>query len=110
MTKELVDKLYPTVSKTPIIYSNEIKNQQESVKHLAEINLALAGTSMVQQDAEFRYAKNLAEFLFKKHFSSDKHYASGQVVWEPLDTTLGILTQIENMVSTLVRVDEAPDK
>lgn len=56
-----------------------------------------------QPDPAFSYAASLATALFKKHFANEPHYASGQVVWRPLDTTAGILTQIDNMVSVLVK-------
>jgi hypothetical protein len=57
-------------------------------------------------DKTYSYAKELAEALYRKHFSKDAHYASGRVVWEVLGDTLGVLTQIDNMVSTLERPEE----
>ena len=41
--------------------------------------------------------------LFKQHFASDEHYASGRIVWGVNDTVIGILTQIDNMVADMVR-------
>ena len=55
------------------------------------------------QDNTYSYAKNLAEAIFKQHFASDEHYASGQIVWGVNDTVIGILTQIDNMVTDMVR-------
>lgn len=51
----------------------------------------------------YREAAQLATTLFKKHFANDEHYASGKVVWELCDSTAGVISQIDNMVSTLVR-------
>ena len=39
------------------------------------------------------YAKMLAETLYKQYYKDDSPN------WEPLDTTTGLLTQIDNMVS-----------
>ena len=55
------------------------------------------------QDNTYSYAKNLAEAIFKQHFASDEHYASGRIVWGVNDTVIGILTQIDNMVADMVR-------
>ena len=57
-------------------------------------------------DNTYNYAKSLAEAIFKQHFASDEHYASGQVVWGVNDTVIGILTQIDNMVADMVRRPE----
>jgi hypothetical protein len=56
-----------------------------------------------EQDHTYGYAKGLAEAIFKKHFASDEHYASGRIVWGVNDTVIGILTQIDNMVADMVR-------
>lgn len=52
-------------------------------------------------DAAYSYAAQLATSLFKKHFAGDEDYVSGRVVWGLSDTTVGVLTQIDNMVSGL---------
>ena len=57
-------------------------------------------------DNTYGYAKSLAEAIFKQHFSSDEHYASGRIVWDVNDTVIGILTQIDNMVADMVRKPE----
>ena len=62
-----------------------------------------AGLLANQQDDAYPYAKRLAESLFKKHFASEDDYASGRIAWEVCDTTLGVLTQIDNMVCGLVK-------
>lgn len=60
-------------------------------------------------DAAFSEASSLATALFKKHFAHEPDYASGKVVWGLCDTTAGILTQIDNMVSGLVQPVPASD-
>ena len=54
-------------------------------------------------DNTYNYAKSLAEAIFKQHFASDEHYASGRIVWGVNDSVIGILTQIDNMVADMVR-------
>ena len=44
----------------------------------------------------FNYAKTLAIAIQEKHFPEATQ-------WKPLDDTLGLLTQIDNMVSRLVK-------
>jgi hypothetical protein len=56
-----------------------------------------------ERGAAFREAGSLATRLFKKHFAHEPDYASGKVVWRLCDTTRGIISQIDNMVSGLVR-------
>lgn len=60
-------------------------------------------TAPAQQDETYQEAKRLAEWLFKTHYASEEDYASGRVVWEVLDTTQGVLSQIDNMVCRLVK-------
>ena len=48
-------------------------------------------------------AVSLATALFKKHFAHEEHYASGRIVWAPCDTTAGVISQIDNMVSRLIQ-------
>jgi hypothetical protein len=57
----------------------------------------------VQDELAYREAVSLATWLFKKHFAREEHYASGRVVWEPCDTTAGVISQIDNMVCGLVQ-------
>ena len=54
-------------------------------------------------DIAYREAVRLATLLFKKHFAHEEHYASGRIVWEPCDTTAGVISQIDNMVCELVK-------
>ena len=46
----------------------------------------------VDDDVIYQYAKSLAEILHEKHFPANTE-------WSCLDTTLGILTQIDNMTT-----------
>lgn len=48
-------------------------------------------------------ASGLANSMFKKHFSHERHYASGEVVWGLCDSVRGVISQIDNMASGLVR-------
>jgi hypothetical protein len=45
----------------------------------------------------YGYAKRLAEAIYQKHYKQD------WPEWKPLDTTLGVLTQIDNMIGVLVK-------
>ena len=75
---------------------------EEQEKQIAE--LTAQQVEKESSDARtYREAVDLATALFKKHFANDEHYASGRVVWEVCDSTSGVISQIDNMVSTLVR-------
>ena len=69
---------------------------------------AMAQPQPVQDDVAYKEAANLATALFKKHFAHEEHYASGKVVWELCDTTAGVISQIDNMVSGLVQLKQEP--
>lgn len=56
-------------------------------------------------EATYNEAKRLAEWLFKTHYAADEDYASGNVVFEVCDTVAGVISQIDNMLSGLVRKD-----
>lgn len=47
----------------------------------------------------YRYAVRLASSMWEKHYPEAKD-------WSPLDTTLGVLTQIDNMVTGLCRAQQ----
>lgn len=72
----------------------------------AHAQQAMAPASSI--DPAFSYASSLATALFKQHYASEPDYASGKVAWGLCDTTAGILTQIGNMVSGLVKPAGAP--
>jgi hypothetical protein len=73
-------------------------------------DILTAAIEQAEQDHTYGYAKELAETMFKQHFASDEHYASRRVVWSVNDTVIGILTQIDNMVSGMVRKPEQAEK
>ena len=56
-----------------------------------------------QPDLAYSAACNLATALFKKHFAHLPDFASGQAVWSLCDSTAGVISQIDNMVSGLVQ-------
>ena len=60
-----------------------------------------------QPDPAYSAACHLATALFKKHFAHLPDYASGQVVWGLCDSTAGVISQIDNMVSGLVQPAQA---
>ena len=61
------------------------------------------GQAPAQPDPAYSAACHLATVLFKKHFAHLPDYASGQVVWGLCDSTAGVISQIDNMVSGLVQ-------
>jgi hypothetical protein len=69
------------------------------------IREALREAQPAAQPTEPAYteAVSLATALFKKHFAHEEHYASGRIVWGPCDTTAGVISQIDNMVSGLIQ-------
>ena len=72
-------------------------------QHGLEAMQALRAALEQPQDIAYHEAVSLAKWLFRKHFAHEEDYASGRVVWEPCDTTVGVISQIENMVCGLVR-------
>lgn len=82
----------------------------------ANVEIDAAITSLRQAIAEaekqetdtlaYREAARLAEWLFKKHYAHEEHYASGRVVWGLCDTTAGVISQIDNMVCQLVKAEK----
>lgn len=61
--------------------------------------LITAAPQQAAQDAlAYQAACSLATRLFKKHFSKNVEYASGKVTWGLCDTTVGVISQIVNMV------------
>jgi len=51
----------------------------------------------IEQDHAYGYASRLAVAIWQKHYMKDAPK------WKPLDTTEGVLTQIDNMTCGLVR-------
>lgn len=58
-------------------------------------------------DPAYSEACSLANALFEKHYRQEPDYASGRVVWSLCDTTAGVISQIDNMVSGLARAPAA---
>ena len=61
------------------------------------------GQAPAKPDPAYSAACNLATALFKKHFAHLPDFASGQVVWGLCDSTAGVISQIDNMVSGLLQ-------
>ena len=61
------------------------------------------GQAPAKPDPAYSAACNLATALFKKHFAHLPDFASGQAVWSLCDSTAGVISQIDNMVSGLVQ-------
>ena len=61
------------------------------------------GQAPAKPDPAYSEACNLATALFKKHFAHLPDFASGQAVWSLCDSTAGVISQIDNMVSGLVQ-------
>jgi hypothetical protein len=52
-----------------------------------------------EQDEAYKAAAYLAKAIFDSLYANKEPYVSGKVVWELCDTTVGVITQIDNMVS-----------
>jgi hypothetical protein len=74
--------------------------QDDAITALRE---ALAQPASQPTEPAYTEAVSLATALFKKHFAHEEHYASGRIVWGPCDTTAGVISQIDNMVSGLIQ-------
>ena len=61
------------------------------------------GQAPAKPDPAYSAACSLATALFKKHFAHLPDFASGQAVWSLCDSTAGVISQIDNMVSGLVQ-------
>jgi hypothetical protein len=60
-----------------------------------------------EPDPAYQYACSLAQAIFDSEYASDPDYASGKVKWGLCDSTAGVLTQIDNMVSGMKRATPA---
>lgn len=71
--------------------------------------VALTPTAQTAPAADPAYSEacSLATALFEKHYRQEPDYASGRVVWSLCDTTAGVISQIDNMVSGLARAPAA---
>ena len=61
------------------------------------------GQAPAKPDPAYSAACHLATALFKKHFAHLPDFASGRAVWSLCDSTAGVISQIDNMVSGLVQ-------
>ena len=73
------------------------------VRQLAHHWLASHVQAPAKPDPAYSAACNLATALFKKHFAHLPDFASGQAVWSLCDSTAGVISQIDNMVSGLLQ-------
>jgi hypothetical protein len=78
------------------------QSHPEAYRHvITALRLAIEQAEWQQDDLAYREAVSLAKAIFKKHFAHEEHYASGRIVWQPLDTTAGVISQIDNMTCRL---------
>ena len=80
--------------------------RERSMRAFADATYALRashGQAPAKPDPAYSAACNLATALFKKHFAHLPDFASGQAVWSLCDSTAGVISQIDNMVSGLVQ-------
>src|SRR5688500_7122938 len=86
---------------------SDIRGEIHDEFHVKLARSLLAALSHVQAPAEedaLGYATRLVKIM------AEKHYPDGSPDWKPLPDVVGILTQIDNMVSGMVRapqIDEA---
>ena len=80
-------------------------------ERITELESLLATGGQAQADKEMQLAmqeaSNLAQSIFMRHYSDDEHYANGSVVWELCGDLRGVLSQISNMVSGLMRTPQS---
>ena len=98
LPRSVVEQAISTI--VELEYSN---STAVSDKMARDSKAALRAALEQPQDIAYHEAVSLAKWLFRKHFAHEEDYASGRVVWEPCDTTVGVISQIENMVCGLVR-------
>lgn len=59
---------------------------------------------MKKSNGPYNYAKLLASAIWTKHYKKDGH------PWKPNRSTIGLLTQIDNMVTGLTRKEDPPEQ
>lgn len=107
MTMIMIDKAVVEQALAEMERHQIFKRFVESIAALREA-LTAPQQESVHDAAAYKEAANLATALFKKHFAHEEHYASGKVVWGLCDTTAGVISQIDNMVSGLVQLKQEP--
>lgn len=75
-------------------YANEYKHQDVDGSSMVVKPLYTAPPRK-EQDESYGYAKRLAESIWKDHYKEISPH------WRPFPTTLGVLTQIDNMIAGL---------
>lgn len=81
--------------------------QAAKPKHSPLPETPTAQAAPAATDPAYSEACSLATALFEKHYRQEPDYASGRVVWSLCDTTAGVISQIDNMVSGLARAPAA---
>jgi hypothetical protein len=90
----------PTITELNKPLNNDLQRHDD---YIAGFKEGYDRSELNKKGIAFMEASYLATVIFNKYYKEDSHYANGHVTWELCDTTEGILTQISNMVSGLVR-------
>jgi len=85
-------------------FGKPIADQIDEEVYYAAAETLRARLSAPEPDAAYGYASRLAEAIYQKHYRQDSPE------WKPLDDTLGVLTQIDNMTCRLVKAQPEPDR
>lgn len=75
-----------------------------------QVQALLAAGEQARADKEMQLAmqeaSSLAQSIFALHYREDEDYASGRVVWGLCDSLRGVISQIDNMTTGLVRAPQ----
>ena len=91
----------------PVIVEGAPMLEHGQVLYVAPQLTATAQAAPAATDPAYSEACSLATALFEKHYRQEPDYASGRVAWSLCDTTAGVISQIDNMVSGLARAPAA---
>lgn len=91
------------MSKKPLIerlkkHAEDFPGDKLVVEALKELKWLQEG-----RELELRYATSLARYLWEKHWKATAPN------WKPLPDTIGVLTQLDNMVANLKKSQGAQD-
>jgi hypothetical protein len=100
MSIDAMKQALEALEDVPYMSNKDDYERFEKAQHA--LRLAIEQAERQQDDLAYREAVSLAKAIFKKHFAHEEHYASGRIVWQPLDTTAGVISQIDNMTCRLV--------
>jgi len=78
----------------------DIRTCRDLIKGMLACRPSAPSTST---EEALRQATSLATALFNLHYRFDEDYASGRVKWKPLSDLCGVIGQIDNMTTGLVR-------